>query len=181
MRKLIHSLLSSDLQTIVFSIDEKNKENYEKIRVNAKFEKLLKNLELFNKIRNTHYKKDKKIVRITGVKINKKQNLEEMKNQWKDFADIIAFTNYTPWESSYENKINDITTACSELFQRIFVWWDGKVNPCDYDYKSILSKWNVKQKTIKEIWNSDYYNLIRKRHLEKQRSMIEPCKRCPIT
>ena len=179
--KLIHSLLSSDLQTIVFSIDEKNKENYEKIRVNAKFEKLLKNLELFNKIRNTHYKKDKKIVRITGVKINKKQNLEEMKNQWKNFADIIAFTNYTPWESSYENKINDITTACSELFQRIFVWWDGKVNPCDYDYKSILSKWNVKQKTIKEIWNSDYYNLIRKRHLEKQRSMIEPCKRCPVT
>ena len=108
-------------------------------------------------------------------------DLEEMKNQWKDFADIVAFTNYTPWESSYENKINYITTACSELFQRIFVWWDGKVNPCDYDYKSILSKWNVKQKTIKEIWNSDYYNLIRKRHLEKQRSMIEPCKRCPIT
>jgi len=179
--KLIHSLLSSDLQTIVFSIDEKNKENYEKIRVNSKFEKILKNLELFNKIRNTHYKKDKKIVRITGVKINKKQNLEEMKNQWKDFADIIAFTNYSPWESSYENKINDIITACSELFQRIFVWWDGKVNPCDYDYKSILSKWNVKQKTIKEIWNSDYYNLIIKRHLEKQRSMIEPCKRCPIT
>ena len=179
--KLIHSLLSSDLQTIVFSIDEKNKENYEKIRVNSKFEKILKNLELFNKIRNTHYKKDKKIVRITGVKINKKQNLEEMKNQWKDFADITAFTNYSPWESSYENKINDIITACSELFQRIFVWWDGKVNPCDYDYKSILSKWNVKQKTIKEIWNSDYYNLIRKRHLEKQRSMIEPCKRCPIT
>ena len=179
--KLIHSLLSSDLQTIVFSIDEKNKENYEKIRVNGKFEKILKNLELFNKIRNTYYKKDKKIVRITGVKINKKQNLEEMKNQWKDFADIIAFTNYSPWESSYENKINDITTACSELFQRIFVWWDGKVNPCDYDYKSILSKWNVKQKTIKEIWNSDYYNLIRKQHLEKQRSMIEPCKRCPIT
>ena len=179
--KLIHSLLSSDLQTIVFSIDEKNKENYEKIRVNSKFEKILKNLELFNKIRNTHYKKDKKIVRITGVKINKKQNLEEMKNQWKDFADIIAFTNYSPWESSYENKINDIITACSELFQRIFVWWNGKVNPCDYDYKSILSKWNVKQKTIKEIWNSDYYNLIRKRHLEKQRSMIEPCKRCPIT
>jgi len=179
--KLIHSLLSSDLQTIVFSIDEKNKENYEKIRVNSKFEKILKNLELFNKIRNTHYKKDKKIVRITGVKINKKQNLEEMKNQWKDFADITAFTNYSPWESSYENKINDIITACSELFQRIFVWWNGKVNPCDYDYKSILSKWNVKQKTIKEIWNSDYYNLIIKRHLEKQRSMIEPCKRCPIT
>ena len=48
----------------------------------------------------------------------------------------------------------------------------------DYDYKLSLSKWNIKKNTIKEIWNSEYYNLIRKKHLEKQRSMIEPCKRC---
>merc|ERR1711991_1260223 len=32
--RLIHILLSSDLQYLVLSIDEKNKENYEKIRVN---------------------------------------------------------------------------------------------------------------------------------------------------
>jgi len=175
---LIHSLLSSDLQTIVFSIDEKNKENYEKIRVNGKFEVILKNLKLFKKIRKKHYSKDNKIVRISGVKLNEEQNIEEMKSQWKEFADIIAFTTYSPWESSYLNKVNNITKPCSELFQNIFVGWDGKVNPCDYDYKLSLSKWNIKKNTIKEIWNSEYYNLIRKKHLEKQRSMIEPCKRC---
>ena len=36
----------------------------------------------------------------------------------------------------------------------MFVWQDGKVNPCDYDYKSELSKWNVKNNSISEIWNS---------------------------
>ena len=49
--RLINEILSSDLQTIVFSIDEKDKEKYEKIRVNGKFEKIIKNLELFNEIR----------------------------------------------------------------------------------------------------------------------------------
>ena len=44
--------MSSDIQTIVFSIDEKNKENYEKIRVNAKFEKIMANLELFAEIKS---------------------------------------------------------------------------------------------------------------------------------
>ena len=47
--KKINLLLSSDLQSLVLSIDEKNKENYEKIRVNAKFEKIMRNLDLLKK------------------------------------------------------------------------------------------------------------------------------------
>jgi radical SAM protein with 4Fe4S-binding SPASM domain len=60
----------------------------------------------------------------------------------------------------------------------MFVWWDGKANPCDYDYKSYLSKWNVKDKEISEIWNSDEYNKLRNKHLNDQRKMVEPCNRC---
>ena len=41
--KMIHEILSSDLQTIVFSIDAKDKES-EKIRINGKFDKIIKNL-----------------------------------------------------------------------------------------------------------------------------------------
>ena len=176
--KMIHLLLSSDIQTIVFSIDSKDKESYEKIRINGDFEKTIKNLEMFNNIRNKHYKRDDKIVRISGVKINDKQNVEDMKEKWGNIADIIAFTNYTPWESSYDNEINDINSACSELWTRMFVWWDGKANPCDYDYKSYLSKWNVKDKGISEIWNSNEYNELRNKHLNDQRKMVEPCNRC---
>ena len=55
--KIINILLSSDLETLVFSIDAANKEMYEKIRVNANFEKIIKNLEMFHKIKNKNYKK----------------------------------------------------------------------------------------------------------------------------
>ena len=44
-----------------------------------------------------------------------------------------------------------------------------KVNPCDYDYKSTLSVWNAKFQSITEIWNSDYYNELRYKHLSKLR------------
>lgn len=131
--EMIHLLLSSDIQTIVFSIDSKDKESYEKIRVNGNFEKTLKNLELFNNIRDKEYNRSDKIVRISGVKINDKQNVNEMKKKWGNIADIIAFTNYTPWESSYDNEINNIDTPCNELWTRMFIWWDGKVNPCDFE------------------------------------------------
>ena len=46
--------------------------------------------------------------------------------------------------------------TCSDLWRRMFVWFDGKVNPCDYDYKSLLSNWNAHALSISEIWNSDF-------------------------
>ncbi len=179
--KLINTLLSSDIQTLVLSIDESNKENYEKIRVNAKFDKIMKNLEMLKEIREKNYKNSKLKVRISGVKINKDQNIEEINKFYKDFADEIALVNYTPWESSYENEVNQISDPCSDLFRRMFIWWDGKANPCDYDYKSLLSKWDAKFLTVNEIWNSDYYNEIRFKHLNNMRDEIEPCKRCIAT
>lgn len=176
--KKINLLLSSDLQTLVLSIDEKNKENYEKIRVNAKFEKIMQNLELLKNIREKKYKNSKIKIRISGVKINTDQSVDEMNQFYKEFADEIALVDYSPWESAYDNEVNNIQAECSELYRRIFVWQDGKVNPCDYDYKSTLSKWNANEYSIKMIWNSDYYNEIRRLHKLKERKKIEPCKRC---
>lgn len=179
--KIINTLLSSDLETLVFSIDAANKEMYEKIRVNANFEKILKNLELFHKIKNKNYKNSKLKVRISGVLINDQQNLKEIKNFYKDLADEFAFVHYTPWESSYDNEINDIEDPCTDLWRRMFVWWDGKVNPCDYDYKSTLSVWNAENMSIKDIWTSEAYKEIRNKHLTKNRKKLEPCARCIAT
>ena len=179
--KIINTLLSSDLETLVFSIDAANKDMYEKIRVNANFEKIIKNLEMFHEIKNKNYKNSKLKIRISGVLINDKQNLKEIKNFYSGLADEFAFVNYNPWESAYENDINDIEEPCSDLWRRMFVWWDGKVNPCDYDYKSTLSVWNAKSMSIKDIWNSEIYNDLRNKHLTKNRKKIEPCARCIAT
>lgn len=179
--KKINTLLSSDLQSLVLSIDEKNKENYEKIRVNAKFEKIMKNLDLLKNIREKNYRNSKLKIRISGVKINTDQNVEEMNKFYSEFADEIVLVDYDPWESAYDNDVNNIDDECSELYRRMFVWHDGKVNPCDYDYKSMLSKWNANKDSIKSIWNSEYYNNLRSLHKSKKRNIIEPCKRCVST
>ena len=176
--KLIHSILSNNIQSIVFSVDAAEKETYEKIRVNGKFEKIIKNLELFSKIRREHYSKSKHIVKMSGVKISSDQSINKMEEKFKRLADVIAFVNYTPWESAYDNEVNDLDHPCEELWTRMFVWADGKVNPCDYDYKSLLSKWNAKNQSVKEIWNSKDYNNLRNQHLHSQRKNIEPCRRC---
>jgi MoaA/NifB/PqqE/SkfB family radical SAM enzyme len=175
---MIHAILSTDIQSIIFSVDAADKETYEKIRVNGKFDKIMKNLKLFAQIRKDHYSKSKHIVKMSGVKISKNQSMKSMERQFKELADVIAFVNYSPWESAYDNEPNDLKHACKELWTRMFVWADGKVNPCDYDYKSVLSKWNAKDTSISDIWNSIEYNDLRQKHLNRKRNTIEPCVRC---
>ena len=182
--KNIHRILSSGLSTLVFSVDSADKINYEKIRINGNFEKVFSNIKLFNDIKTKQYPNSNLIIRISGVKINDDQNMENMKDQWEKYADILAFTNYTPWQSSYENDENDILNPCTELWRRMFVWWDGKVNPCDFDYKSILLSGNFKineKNNIEKLWNSENYNSLRKNHINNLRKKIHPCNKCIMT
>ncbi len=174
---LAKSFFENNVQTVVISADEADKENYEKIRVKGKFEKLLENIDLLCKVRK-NCSNAKTIIRVSGVKINKSQDIEKMKKVYGKFTDSVAFVNYLPWESSYENEANNIKEPCTDLWKRMFVWYDGKMNPCDYDYKSLLSKKNVKDTTIKDYWNSEHYNSIREKHMNENRKSIIPCNSC---
>ena len=86
--------------------------------------------------------------------------------------DQVAFVDYNPWENSYEKESNGLSTACSDLWRRMFVWWDGKINPCDVDYKSKLSVGNISDGTIKSLWNSNFYNDLREKHLNNKRQSV---------
>ena len=63
----------------------------------------------------------------------------------------------------------------------MYIWFDGKVNPCDMDYKSYLSYGNVNENTIHNIWKSKIVNKFRSMHLNNQRNKINPCDRCELT
>ena len=91
-----------------------------------------------------------------------------MQKFWGDLVDQVAFVNYVPWENVYDFKNLDIATPCSDLWRRMFIWWDGKANPCDVDYKSKLSVGEIGSKSISEIWKSPEYEKLRKSHISKK-------------
>ena len=47
-------------------------------------------------------------------------------------------------------QVNEIATACSDLWRRMFIWWDGIVNPCDVDYKSTLAVGKATERRLSE-------------------------------
>ena len=176
--KLAHTILKSGVKTLVFSVDAADKKLYEKLRVHGKFEKVYDNIKRFIEIKNKHYSNSKIITRVSGVKVSDDQKLDEMTNLWSGLVDQIAFVNFIPWVDTYNDEINNIKAPCSDLWRRMFVWWNGETNPCDYDYKSELKLDNILENNIKEVWNSEKYNELRFAHINKNRKKIFPCDRC---
>ena len=62
----------------------------------------------------------------------------------------------------------------------MYVWFDGKTNPCDEDYKSYLSYGNLKNDTIRNIWESKKLKELRDSHINLKRGQVIPCDRCGV-
>ena len=107
-----------------------------------------------------------------------KQTSESMQKVWGGLVDQVTFVKYNPWENVYDQPANKLEEPCTDLWRRMFVWWDGKVNPCDVDYKSSLSIGSIKNDGLDELWQSDIYNEIRKSHINKKRGSKNPCAAC---
>lgn len=176
-----HAILSAEPQTVVFSADAAAEPDYSRLRVGGSLEKTLKNVRLFHEIRLKHYPKTRTITRVSGVKVDQAASLEDMERAWGDYVDQVAFVAYNPWEDAYHAAPNGIETPCSDLWRRLFVWWDGAANPCDVDFKSKLTMGTfLTAKSLKDVWRSEHYEGLRRDHLEKKRSAHSPCAGCVV-
>ena len=178
--ELIHKIFSSNVSQVVFSIDSEKKEEYEELRKFGKYEEVLKNVQLYNKIKK-NYKNVKTVTRISGVKVRESQDPDSFNSFWSEYADeVVMKPAYPRWNTYLNDPEPDFKKPCGYLWERIYVWFDGKVNPCDADYKSNLSYGNINSETIKEVWNSLKLLDYRKKHMEGKRSEFMPCDRCSL-
>lgn len=178
---LIHTVFKNKIHQVVFSIDSEEKNAYERIRKFGNYDQVLNNVKRYNEIKK-EYKNINTITRISGVKVEEEQDEKKFCDFWKPYADeVVMKPAFSRWDTYNNNVINDFLEPCSYIWERMYIWFDGKVNPCDADYKSFLSYGNVKDSSIKEIWNSKKYKDLQKKHLIKERNKITPCDRCGIS
>lgn len=177
---LIRDILGSEVANVTFSVDAITAESYEKIRVRGKFDQVLDNIKLFNKIRVEDFPNSKTTTRISGVAVDPDQSPEEMEQFWSDLVDEVVIVPSLPRWDSYNNPRFMRNEACEILYSRMYVWWDGTCNPCDFDYKSLLTVGNANTQSLVDIWKSEKYTRFRTLHENMRRSELNPCDRCPL-
>lgn len=174
------ALLDSALDTLVFSVDAAVKEDFEAIRVGAKFDKIVENIETFNEIRRKEFPHSSTRTRISMVLIDDGQDVESAMQFWKEMVDEFAFRWAIPRVHIYRQGNHTAQRPCSLLWERLYIWWDGIVNPCDEDYLSKLSPGRIDtDTTIKQIWQGEQMQEYRRQHLLSAKNQLHPCDKCP--
>lgn len=177
---LAHAILSADVNTVVFSADAADEETYSTLRVGGRLSNVFANVSRFNEIRSRDYPNSRTITRVSGVKVSEQQDYNDMTDFWSDCVDQVAFVDYNPWENAYDSASNGITTPCSDLWRRMFIWWDGRVNPCDVDFRSTLSVGTIDSLGVSGAWRSQLYETLRNGHEAAGRQAISPCSGCAV-
>ena len=179
--KMCHAIFKNNVTQVVISSDHYIKEHYERLRLGSNFEKVVKNVDMLFNIRKKYYPQSLTEIRISGIDNEKNLDRKKFKEFWIQRCDHVTASFPLERWNTYENDTqSELKDPCENLWDRMYVWFDGKINPCDADYKSYLSYGNAKEYNLKEIWNSKIISRLRDVHINKKRTELNPCDRCGV-
>ncbi len=178
-------LIEAGLDQFAFSFDGMDKTTYESIRVNADFEKTVHNIVRFLEIKKKMGRKKPvtviELIHFPDVfkkydKAARKAFLDRFKGLPLDRVHVKELHNWAgdagqpPPKTSY--------SPCTFLWHALIVFWDGSVLPCTQDFFGYYTLGNVKDSTIREIWNNDKMVRLREKILARNVSDLETCSKC---
>lgn len=169
-------LIDSGLDRISISIEGYTKDEYEKNRIGSNFDTVLQNVrrlkELKERLGVSHPQ-----VRIQTVQLPELiDRLEEYRDFWIPLADEVAFLDYKEMKDRKKGLV--YPWACPQLWQRMQVWWDGTLLPCNHDDEARLCLGNANETSIKECWNSAFLSSVRQKHKEGLAHLLDACDGC---
>ena len=179
----IEKVIDSGMDRISISIEGFSPDFYEKYRINGKFDVLLKNVRNLWAIRSKKKAKNP-LIRIQSVLLPEIQkNLSGYMSKysafWSPYADEISVIEYK--NESYpaiREKGFAYAWACHQPWQRMVVWCDGTILPCNEDNTGALSLGNIRSTSIKSAWNSRAMERLRERHKGLEAHLLAACDGC---
>lgn len=185
--EMARKIIASGLDSITFSVDGGTAETYENIRRGARYNKVVKNIETFARIRQELGQKKPEIVLNT---ILMKDTEDEMSLVFKKWSPIVNKINVIP-VGKYGNvddrsgidrgALKPEKRVCHHPFDRLLVFWDGSVTVCCADINGDLRVGNILDERLEQLWRNDKFEHIRKMLTEKQYKTIPICACCDGT
>lgn len=182
-KSMSKKILATKLDKITFSIDSLDKDAYEKNRINAKFDNVIKNIVTFLELRKKQKNKMEVFLRLSElyVKDTKKSNL--IKNSLLKYNISITIHHTHDWCGKirlpiYFSRKNYV--HCFHTYAGLAIQWNGNVVPCCRDFLGEYSLGNVNEEPINEIWNNKKMRKLRKMLVHKRYKEIPLCRNCDM-
>jgi radical SAM protein with 4Fe4S-binding SPASM domain len=180
----IDKVLRSPLKRFILSLDGLSKETFEKIRAKAKWDVVYPAVE---ELCRKRMESGQKYPSITAQFSAMEENVHEAKaytDYWQALGAEVKIRPMLEWTATGSVRTEtidhtaDFRIACPWGNNTMAIHQNGNVVSCAVDYEGMFSPGNVKDKSVKELWQI-LGEKLRKPHREHRWSDIpEICKGC---
>ena len=158
--------------TIKVSLDTLNESTYNKIRIGGNFRNVIGNLNILH----GRLTDQRLVLQFVRTEENKDENFKRVKTLWPKaevvIKDMVGGRNQDSVAPTNKRK------CCMQPFVRLIARFNGDVVLCCPDFKDEYVIGNIKDMTIKEMFNSKKARLLRKSLKSGKAFSHEPCKSC---
>ena len=199
-RELAESFVKYEIDYIRVSVYGGNQKRYREVTGvdSADLEKIMDNLKSVQELKKK-YKKDKPFVSSKMLDTYTEEN-EQFKKIFGTVSDEVYIDKPHNWVASdeksfigslYKGNQNDalredmektraVRIACPMPFTTMAVRNNGDVSPCCVDWSGGTTLANMKDASLREIWNGDEMYEFRKMQLEDRRRENPSCRGCEL-
>jgi len=185
-KSMSEKLIDAGLDGLYISFDSPIKEKYESIRVGAKFAQIISNAKTLVRLRDEQGLRNP-ITRVSMVKMKENEReIPKYAKLWAPIVDIVAIVDYLNPQGMDRKDRSAIqlkyhpTFVCPQLYQRIFVHYDGKIGLCCVDYDAEIGLGNAWTDSIKDVWTGKKMQSIRRLHNSGKWQKVPLCARCHL-
>jgi len=181
------AIIDAGLDKITISIDGATADTFEKIRVGCKYPKVTENVERFLELRGRKGVAKPYVQISTLLMQDTLHELDRVIERWRPLVDEIRLGPALQYGNVALNPLvprsglSRKPYPCSELFWRLIIFWNGDTTVCCEDINGALVVGNVRESSIRELWNSEKIRRIRRLHLKKEFSALPVCEACDLS
>ena len=190
-RKLSQGLILAGLDMISFSFDGYTREEYENNRAGADYGRTLENIKGFLRIKKElGAKKPLALIQIIeSGSINNNERRQQKAFFLKNFKnhppDRVVTRKPHNWGGLLSGSVEETSdppggkrNACTFPWYALTIFFDGKVYPCPQDFMGRMPVGDLKNSSIKEIFNGPEIRELRKMFKSEELVKSLPCSGC---
>jgi hypothetical protein len=179
--ELSRQLLDAGLDKIFFSFDSHRKEEYERIRPGANFEKTIENIRTFVQIRNSNgYRGVETRVSMVLHK-HEMDKFRALAGMWEGVVDTIGFGYYVERDPDKIPPYRPVDGfVCAQPWQRMFIMVDGVVTACCVDERREYVLGDATKERLADIWKGEPARVLREAHAGGHYARIPICRQCYV-
>ncbi len=180
------ALIENKINSVSFSLDSSQPEQYEKIRRGLYLEKVIQNIKgLIDKKKKLHSSYPRIVVTMIKMEENK-NNIKQFKEYFQDKVDAVYFQSLKNWGGTLKETKSDFhfqidyrkRVPCHYLWKNMVILWNGDVALCCQDFDGQVILGNTKKSSLQEIWSGAALAEYRTAHLEKRFDKVSICADC---